>query len=123
MQGGPWEPTRPVAPPLQEVGRRMGLETHKLASLWKDRAVVEINVAVLHSFQVRRVLWVWGLSDEVPSGRLVQGSSPDSAVHSLRPRTSSEHPVCAKHRARRGGGGAGGCRDTPSYSVLVHFRA
>ncbi|KAB1266084.1 Nitric oxide synthase; inducible [Camelus dromedarius] len=36
---------------LEEVGRRMGLETHKVASLWKDRAVVEINVAVLHSFQ------------------------------------------------------------------------
>uniref|UniRef100_A0A452UBM4 Nitric oxide synthase, inducible n=1 Tax=Ursus maritimus TaxID=29073 RepID=A0A452UBM4_URSMA len=40
---------------LEEVGRRMGLETHKLASLWKDRAVVEINVAVLHSFQKRNV--------------------------------------------------------------------
>ncbi|NXQ29608.1 NOS2 protein, partial [Alaudala cheleensis] len=36
---------------LKEVGRRMGLETNKLSSLWKDRAVVEINVAVLHSFQ------------------------------------------------------------------------
>ncbi|XP_060059986.1 nitric oxide synthase, inducible isoform X2 [Erinaceus europaeus] len=40
---------------LEEVGRRMGLETHKLASLWKDRAVVEINVAVLHSFQKHNV--------------------------------------------------------------------
>lgn len=37
----------------------MGLETNKLASLWKDRAVVEINVAVLHSFQVSQ--WVWYL--------------------------------------------------------------
>uniref|UniRef100_A0A8V5HGI0 Nitric oxide synthase, inducible n=1 Tax=Melopsittacus undulatus TaxID=13146 RepID=A0A8V5HGI0_MELUD len=36
---------------LKEVGRRMGLETNKLSSLWKDRAVVEINVAVLYSFQ------------------------------------------------------------------------
>uniref|UniRef100_A0A8U7PAC7 Nitric oxide synthase n=1 Tax=Corvus moneduloides TaxID=1196302 RepID=A0A8U7PAC7_CORMO len=36
---------------MKEVGRRMGLETNKLSSLWKDRAVVEINVAVLHSFQ------------------------------------------------------------------------
>lgn len=42
---------------LQEVGRRMGLETHTLASLWKDRAVTEINVAVLHSFQVCQVSW------------------------------------------------------------------
>ncbi|XP_069471112.1 nitric oxide synthase, inducible [Ambystoma mexicanum] len=40
---------------LEEVGQRMGLETHKLASLWKDRAVVEINVAVLHSFQKSNV--------------------------------------------------------------------
>ncbi|XP_054565257.1 nitric oxide synthase, inducible [Eptesicus fuscus] len=40
---------------LEEVGRRMGLETHKLASLWKDQAVVEINVAVLHSFQKQNV--------------------------------------------------------------------
>ncbi|XP_006874299.1 PREDICTED: LOW QUALITY PROTEIN: nitric oxide synthase, inducible [Chrysochloris asiatica] len=40
---------------LEEVGRRMGLETHKLASLWKDRAVIEINIAVLHSFQKQNV--------------------------------------------------------------------
>nr|KAF6457864.1 nitric oxide synthase 2 [Rousettus aegyptiacus] len=40
---------------LEEVGRRMGLETHKLTSLWKDQAVIEINVAVLHSFQKQNV--------------------------------------------------------------------
>ncbi|XP_067393807.1 nitric oxide synthase, inducible [Emydura macquarii macquarii] len=40
---------------LTEVGRRMGLETNKLSSLWKDRAVIEINVAVLHSFQKQNV--------------------------------------------------------------------
>ncbi|NP_001268573.1 nitric oxide synthase, inducible [Mesocricetus auratus] len=40
---------------LEEVGRRVGLETHTLASLWKDRAVTEINVAVLHSFQKQNV--------------------------------------------------------------------
>ncbi|KAM9320302.1 nitric oxide synthase, inducible [Gastrophryne carolinensis] len=40
---------------LEEVGRRMGLETHRLASLWKDHAIVEINVAVLHSFQKHNV--------------------------------------------------------------------
>uniref|UniRef100_A0AAY4D2L4 Nitric oxide synthase n=1 Tax=Denticeps clupeoides TaxID=299321 RepID=A0AAY4D2L4_9TELE len=36
---------------LEEVGRRMGLDTHKLSSLWKDQALVTINVAVIHSFQ------------------------------------------------------------------------
>ncbi|XP_010640644.1 nitric oxide synthase, inducible isoform X1 [Fukomys damarensis] len=40
---------------LEEVGRRMGLETHTLASLWKDRAVTEVNAAVLHSFQKQNV--------------------------------------------------------------------
>ncbi|XP_044141709.1 nitric oxide synthase, inducible-like [Bufo gargarizans] len=40
---------------LEEVGRRMGLETHKLASLWKDYAVVELNLAVLYSFQKNNV--------------------------------------------------------------------
>uniref|UniRef100_A0A8C8EED6 Nitric oxide synthase n=1 Tax=Otus sunia TaxID=257818 RepID=A0A8C8EED6_9STRI len=40
---------------LKEVGRRMGLETNNLSSLWKDRAVVEINVAVLYSFQKQNV--------------------------------------------------------------------
>ncbi|XP_012871743.1 PREDICTED: nitric oxide synthase, inducible [Dipodomys ordii] len=40
---------------LEEVGRRMGLETHILASLWKDQVVTEMNVAVLHSFQKHKV--------------------------------------------------------------------
>ncbi|XP_077168526.1 nitric oxide synthase, inducible isoform X2 [Paroedura picta] len=40
---------------LQEVGRRMGVETSNLSSLWKDRAVLEVNVAVLHSFQKQNV--------------------------------------------------------------------
>ncbi|XP_066492723.1 nitric oxide synthase, inducible [Tiliqua scincoides] len=40
---------------LQEVGRRMGLETRKLSSLWKDKAVIEVNIAVLHSFQKQNV--------------------------------------------------------------------
>lgn len=31
----------------------MGLETRKLSSLWKDQALVAINVAVIHSYQVK----------------------------------------------------------------------
>uniref|UniRef100_A0A8C7TKW5 Nitric oxide synthase, inducible n=1 Tax=Oncorhynchus mykiss TaxID=8022 RepID=A0A8C7TKW5_ONCMY len=41
---------------LEEVGRRMGLETHKLSSLWKDQALVTINVAVIYSFQINVLL-------------------------------------------------------------------
>ncbi|PSL01108.1 nitric-oxide synthase [Haloactinopolyspora alba] len=35
---------------LPEVGRRLGLDVDDDRSLWKDRALVEINRAVLHSF-------------------------------------------------------------------------
>lgn len=30
----------------------MGLDTRTSTSLWKDKAMIEANVAVLHSFQV-----------------------------------------------------------------------
>ncbi|XP_051966525.1 nitric oxide synthase, inducible-like [Xyrauchen texanus] len=40
---------------LERVGRLMGLETQKLSSLWKDQALVAINVAVMHSFQKKKV--------------------------------------------------------------------
>lgn len=32
----------------------MDLDTRTTSSLWKDKAAVEINLAVLHSYQVRR---------------------------------------------------------------------
>jgi len=36
---------------LPRVAEAMGLDTSSSASLWKDRALVELNVAVLHSFR------------------------------------------------------------------------
>jgi nitric-oxide synthase len=36
---------------LPEIARRMGLPTHRPRSLWQDRALLELNVAVLHSFE------------------------------------------------------------------------
>jgi nitric-oxide synthase len=36
---------------LPEMARIMGLATRSNRSLWRDRALVELNVAVLHSFQ------------------------------------------------------------------------
>lgn len=38
--------------PLQEVAKKMNLDMRKTSSLWKDQALVEINIAVLYSFQV-----------------------------------------------------------------------
>jgi nitric-oxide synthase len=37
------------------VAERLGLDTSTEASLWRDRALVEINRAVLHSFETQRV--------------------------------------------------------------------
>ncbi|XVU24510.1 nitric oxide synthase oxygenase [Actinoplanes sp. CA-054009] len=36
---------------LPEVARRMGLDTSRASTLWKDRALLELNRAVLHSFE------------------------------------------------------------------------
>ncbi|KAG9340584.1 hypothetical protein JZ751_021406 [Albula glossodonta] len=44
---------------LERVGTMMGLEVHKLSSLWKDQALVAVNIAVIHSFQ--RGCWESGV--------------------------------------------------------------
>jgi len=40
---------------LPVIARRMGLDTSTPAALWKDRALVELNTAVLHSYQAAGV--------------------------------------------------------------------
>ncbi|MGW7681666.1 nitric oxide synthase oxygenase [Kribbella sp. NPDC054772] len=40
---------------VPEVAERMGLDTSDESTLWRDRALVEINRAVLHSYQVHGV--------------------------------------------------------------------
>ncbi|OCU02124.1 nitric oxide synthase 1 L homeolog isoform X1 [Xenopus laevis] len=40
---------------LEEVALKMNLDTRKTSSLWKDQALVEINIAVLYSFQSDKV--------------------------------------------------------------------
>ncbi|CAG0919577.1 unnamed protein product, partial [Notodromas monacha] len=40
---------------LEEIGKKMGLDTSTPANLWKDRVALELNVAVLHSFQLSGV--------------------------------------------------------------------
>ncbi|GFR97300.1 nitric oxide synthase, partial [Elysia marginata] len=39
----------------EEVALKMGLDTRKSTNLWKDRVLVEVNIAVLHSFQTAGV--------------------------------------------------------------------
>ena len=40
---------------LPLIARRMGLDTHSDRTLWRDRAIVELNVAVLSSFARHKV--------------------------------------------------------------------
>ncbi|XP_072839703.2 nitric oxide synthase 1 isoform X1 [Pogona vitticeps] len=40
---------------LEEVAKNMKLDMRKTSSLWKDQALVEINIAVLYSFQSDKV--------------------------------------------------------------------
>lgn len=39
----------------QKVALKMDLDTRTSTSLWKDKTLVEINIAVLHSFQSHNV--------------------------------------------------------------------
>jgi nitric-oxide synthase len=43
---------------LPDVAAVMGLDTRKAASLWKDKALVELNIAVLHSYKTQGVMIV-----------------------------------------------------------------
>ncbi|XP_076182998.1 nitric oxide synthase isoform X1 [Ptiloglossa arizonensis] len=40
---------------LEPIATHMGLDTRTSTSLWKDKAMIEVNVAVLHSFQMKNV--------------------------------------------------------------------
>ncbi|MFK8844151.1 nitric oxide synthase oxygenase [Streptomyces sp. Ac-502] len=40
---------------LPDIARRLGLDTTRDRTLWKDRALVELNIAVLHSFEAAGV--------------------------------------------------------------------
>lgn len=46
-------PTNATHPCPQDVAVCMDLDTRTSSSLWKDKAAVEINLAVLHSYQVQ----------------------------------------------------------------------
>ena len=38
----------------EKVAKKMGLDTRTNSTLWKDKAMVEVNLAVVYSFQVRK---------------------------------------------------------------------
>ncbi|KAG8307258.1 Nitric oxide synthase, brain [Homalodisca vitripennis] len=40
---------------LETIAKKMGLDTRTPVTLWKDKALIEANLAVLHSFQLKNV--------------------------------------------------------------------
>lgn len=40
---------------IKPIAVKMGLNTRNLSTLWKDKVMLEVNIAVLHSFQKAKV--------------------------------------------------------------------
>uniref|UniRef100_G3PM77 Nitric oxide synthase n=1 Tax=Gasterosteus aculeatus aculeatus TaxID=481459 RepID=G3PM77_GASAC len=84
---------------LEEVANRMALDTRKTSSLWKDQALVEINIAVLHSFQTCKVTIVdhhsatESFMKHMENEYRVRGGCPGDWVWIVPPMSGSITPV------------------------------
>uniref|UniRef100_A0A8C2I061 Nitric oxide synthase n=1 Tax=Cyprinus carpio TaxID=7962 RepID=A0A8C2I061_CYPCA len=81
---------------LEEVATMMGLDTRKTSSLWKDQALVEINIAVLYSFQVTIVdhhSATESFMKHMENEYRVRGGCPGDWVWIVPPMSSSITPV------------------------------
>ncbi|TWW60210.1 Nitric oxide synthase, brain [Takifugu flavidus] len=84
---------------LEEVANKMGLDTRKTSSLWKDQALVEVNIAVLHSFQSCKVTIVdhhsatESFMKHMENEYRVRGGCPGDWVWIVPPMSGSITPV------------------------------
>ncbi|XP_057214123.1 nitric oxide synthase, brain [Triplophysa rosa] len=84
---------------LEEVATMMGLDTRKTSSLWKDQALVEINIAVLYSFQMTKVTIVdhhsatESFMKHMENEYRVRGGCPGDWVWIVPPMSGSTTPV------------------------------
>ncbi|XP_028607253.2 nitric oxide synthase 3 isoform X2 [Podarcis muralis] len=84
---------------LQEVAEQMGLDTQTTSSLWKDKAAVEMNVAILHSFQLAKVTIVdhHAIADSfmkhLENEQRLRGGCPSDWVWLVPPISGSLSPV------------------------------
>ncbi|KAL3268497.1 hypothetical protein HHI36_007609 [Cryptolaemus montrouzieri] len=113
---------------LEAVAQRMGLDTRTPVTLWKDKAMIECNVAVLHSYQLKGVTivdhhtasesfmkhldnenrlrngcpsdWVW----IVPpiSGSATPVFHQEMALYYLKPSYESQEPAWKSHNWKKG---------------------
>jgi nitric-oxide synthase len=97
---------------LPVIARRLGLNTRSSISLWRDRALVELNVAVLHSFKAAGVRMVdhhsaaeqfmTHLGREAEQGR----ETPGDWSWLVPPMSGSSTPVFHRYYAAEGEPGA-----------------
>ncbi|XP_061527293.1 nitric oxide synthase, brain isoform X2 [Phycodurus eques] len=84
---------------LEDVADKMSLDTRKTSSLWKDKALVEINIAVLHSFQACKVTIVdhhsatESFMKHMENEYRVRGGCPSDWVWIVPPMSGSITPV------------------------------
>ncbi|KAJ6666693.1 hypothetical protein lerEdw1_020417 [Lerista edwardsae] len=84
---------------LQEVAKRMGLDTQTTTSLWKDKAAVEVNIAVLHSYQLAKVTIVdhhaacESFMKHLENEQRVRGGCPGDWVWLVPPISGSLTPI------------------------------
>uniref|UniRef100_A0A8C2ZXP7 Nitric oxide synthase n=1 Tax=Cyclopterus lumpus TaxID=8103 RepID=A0A8C2ZXP7_CYCLU len=84
---------------LEEVANRMALDTRKTSSLWKDQALVEINIAILFSFQTCKVTIVdhhsatESFMKHMENEYRVRGGCPGDWVWIVPPMSGSITPV------------------------------
>ncbi|XP_029018514.1 nitric oxide synthase, brain isoform X2 [Betta splendens] len=84
---------------LEDVANKMALDTRKTSSLWKDQALVEINIAVLHSFQTCKVTIVdhhsatESFMKHMENEYRVRGGCPGDWVWIVPPMSGSITPV------------------------------
>ncbi|XP_076845953.1 nitric oxide synthase 1 isoform X2 [Brachyhypopomus gauderio] len=84
---------------LEDVANIMGLDTRKTSSLWKDQALVEINIAVLYSYQVSKVTIVdhhsatESFMKHLDNEYRVRGGCPGDWVWIIPPMSGSIMPV------------------------------
>lgn len=121
----------------RQVAERLGMDTSTERSLWRDRAIVEINRAVLHSFDAARVTITDHHSEALHrlewlrSGRRPGGSAPAFTVSKAaarRARTGSDDRPAPEARVTGRREPAAAERDAspeernrPRYDVLARM--
>ncbi|XP_061116719.1 nitric oxide synthase, brain [Conger conger] len=84
---------------LEDVAKIMALDTRKTSSLWKDQALVEVNIAVLYSFQNAKVTIVdhhsatESFMKHMENELRVRGGCPGDWVWIVPPMSGSITPV------------------------------